>query len=74
MFSLKFCVYKYYIVILNYDRGHFGCSILLGADAISLDSNKEWDDNENLREFWADIDEQLKLRIPDKFLEANGWK
>lgn len=74
MFSLKFCVYKYYIVILNYDRGHFGCSISLGTDAISLDSDKEWDDNGELHEFWADIDEQLRLRIPDKFLEANGWK
>lgn len=74
MFSIKFCAYKFYIVILNYDRGHFGCSISNGNDAVSLDSSKEWDDNCDLGEFWADIDKQLKLRIPDKFLEANGWK
>lgn len=74
MFSLKFCAYKFYIIVLNYDRGHFGCSISNGTDAISLESNKQWDDNSDLEEFWSDIDKQLKLRIPDKFLEANSWK
>lgn len=74
MFSIKFCAYKFYIVILNYDRGHFGCSISSGNDAISLDSIKEWDNNCVLDEFWSGIDMQLRLRISHKFLEANGWK
>lgn len=74
MFSLKFYAYKFYVVILNYDRGHFGCCISFGTDAIALESNKEWDDNGDLLDFWADIDGQLQLRIPDKYLIANGWK
>ena len=74
MFSLKFHAYEFYVVILNYDRGHFGCYISFGTDAIALESNKEWDDNGDLFDFWADIDEQLKLRIPDKYLIAKGWK
>ena len=47
---------------------------LLESDAIALESNKEWDDNDGLHIFWADIDEQLQLRIPNKYLEANDWK
>lgn len=74
IFSIKFCAYKFYIVVLNYDRGHFGCSISFGNDTISLESNVQWDDNSDLEAFWEDIDKQLQLRIPDKFLEANGWK
>ncbi|WP_060681095.1 hypothetical protein [Virgibacillus halodenitrificans] len=74
MFSIKFCVYNFYVVILNYKRGHFGCAISYGDDAISLNTRNEWEDNSDLIEFWSDIDKQLKLRIPDKFLDANGWK
>jgi len=74
MFSLKFTAYKYFVVVMNYDRGHFGCCISYGADAIGLDTNKQWDDNGDLTDFWKEIDLQLQLRIPDKFLTANGWK
>ena len=74
MFSIKCTIYNYFVLVFNYDRGHFGCSISSGNDAISLDSSKEWDNNCGLDEFWSDIDMQLRLRIPDKFLEANGWK
>ncbi|MFX3617451.1 MAG: hypothetical protein ACE3JK_07975 [Sporolactobacillus sp.] len=74
MFSLKFRAYNFYVVILNYDRGHFGCCISFGSDAITLDNAIEWEDNADLHDFWISIDEQLRLRIPDKFLEANNWK
>ncbi len=74
MFSVKFCAYKFYTIVLNCERGHFGCSISNGNDAISLDNRIEWDDSCDLGEFWADIDKQIRLRIPDKFLEANSWE
>ena len=73
MFSIKFAIYNYYIIVFNYERGHFVSSIIFGEDAISIESNIEWDDNCDIHEYWDSIDKQIRLRIPDKFLEANGW-
>ena len=73
MFSIKFKMYNYFILICNYDRGHFGCSIVYGEDSIALPSKVEWDDFCDFQEFWKEIDEQVRLRIPDKYLQAHGW-
>lgn len=73
MFSVKFTLYDYYIISYNYDRGHFGCSILVGEDTIPLQSNIEWDDNCDFTTYWKEIDRVVRLRIPDKYLEEYGW-
>lgn len=74
MFSIKFTAYKYFIIIFNYDRGRFGCSISYGEDGIALTSSQEWYDTADMNIFFKEIQEQIELRIPDKFLEFNGWK
>ena len=73
MFSLKFVAYNYFVIRCNYDRGHFGCNIVSGNEAIPIPCKIEWADNCNYSLFWKEIDEQIRLRIPDKFLIANGW-
>lgn len=73
MFSIKFTIYNYFVLVCNYDRGHFGCNIAFGKDAITLRSNIEWDDDCDFIKFWNEIDEQIRLRIPDKYLKANNW-
>ena len=73
MFSIKFKIYDYFVIIYNYDRGHFGCGIVFGEDSIMLPSNVEWDDGCDFEAFWKEIDEQIRLRIPDKYLQARGW-
>ena len=73
MFSIKCTIYNYFVLVFNYDRGHFGCSIVYGNDAIALSNSMEWDDDCEFTIFWKEIDEQIKLRIPDKYLQAHGW-
>lgn len=73
MFSIKFTLYNYYIIVYNYDRGHFGCSIIFGDDTVTLQSNVEWDDECNYASYWKEIDRLVRLRIPDKYLKEYGW-
>lgn len=73
MFSIRFTLYNYYIIVCNYDRGRFGCSILFGEDAISLQNNIEWDDDCDYVIYWREIDKLVRLRIPDKYLAEYGW-
>ena len=74
MFSIRFNMYKYYNVILNYDRGAFGCAIINGDLGIDLENSQEWYDKADMNIFCQELEKQLELRIPDKFLEHYGWK
>ena len=40
MFSIKCTIYNYFVLVFNYDRGHFGCNIVCGDDAIALPNDK----------------------------------
>lgn len=67
-------MYDYYNVILNYDRGRFGCHIMCGNKKIPLKNSRKWYDKADMNTFFKELQEQLELRIPDKFLKYNGWK
>ena len=73
MFSIKCTIYNYFVLVFNYDRGHFGCNIVCGDDAIALPNDREWDNDCDFAAFWKNVDEQIRLRIPDKYLQAYGW-
>lgn len=74
-FSIRFTAYNYFIVLFNYDRGLIGCSIQYGENNfIGLKNSQEWYEKADFDIFCKELQEQLELRIPDKFLEANGWK
>jgi len=74
MFQIEFVVYKYFNIILNYDRGRFGCSIINGNRYLPLENSQKWYDQADMNIFFKELEEQLQLRIPDKFLEFYGWK
>lgn len=74
-FSVRFKAYNYFIVLFNYDRGVIGCSIQYGERTfIGLENSQKWYEKADFDVFCKELQEQLELRIPDKFLEANGWK
>ena len=73
-FSIKFEAYNYFIIRLNYDRGRFGCCIDFGEYGIGLDNSQKWWDTADFDIFFDDLERELELRIPDKFLEAKGCK
>ena len=72
-FSVKFKAYNYFPIRLNYDRGRFGCCISFGEYGIGLDNSQEWWDTADFDIFFDDLERELELRIPDKFLKAKGW-
>ena len=74
MFSVKFIIYNYFSIIFNYDRDRFGCCISNGAEGIVLDNSQKWYDEADMNIFLKELEEQIELRIPDKFLKHYGWK
>src|SRR5699024_1984832 len=74
LFSMQFQIYNYFNVIFNDDRGAFGCAIVNGDTGIGLDNSQKWYDKADMNIFLKELQQQLELRIPDKFLEYNGWK
>lgn len=74
MFSISFKAYNYFIVVLNYDRGSFGCAIDGGSAGISLKNSQKWRDTADMDIFLRELEQQIELRIPDKFLEFYGRK
>ncbi|MEI3604977.1 hypothetical protein SPD48_04675 [Pseudogracilibacillus sp. SE30717A] len=74
MFNIRFTMYKYFNVILNYDRGAYGCAIINGDLGIDLENSQQWYDIADMDVFLQELEQQIELRIPDKFLEYHGWK
>lgn len=72
-FSINFEAYNYYRVLFTYDRGRIGCCLPLGEYAIGLSNSQKWFDKADFQVFCEELQKQLELRIPDKFLKANGW-
>ena len=73
-FSIKFVLFDFYYMRFNYDKGHFGVSIVFGERGISINTKYGWDDECTYPDYWREVSEEVKLRIPDKFLERHGWK
>lgn len=72
-FSIAFSLYNFFNIILNYDRGRFGCNINFGDNGIEIENSQKWYDQSDMKMFCKELDEQIRLRIPDKFLIYNGW-
>ena len=74
MFSFSFIMYDCFNVVLNYDRGRFGCHLVIGEKKIPIKNSQKWYDTADMNIFYEELEQQLELRIPDKFLEYYGWK
>lgn len=73
-FNINFELYHYFIINFSYDRGSIGCSVPQGKYGIDLKNSQEWYDRADMDIFLQELEQQIELRIPDKFLEYNGWK
>ncbi|SHK70262.1 hypothetical protein SAMN02745136_03153 [Anaerocolumna jejuensis DSM 15929] len=73
-FKIRFTAYNYFIVLFNYDLDRIGCSLEYGEYHISLSNSQKWYSDADLDVFCNELMDELELRIPDKFLEAHGWK
>ncbi|MDG5471458.1 hypothetical protein P6709_06840 [Jeotgalibacillus sp. ET6] len=74
MFNITFDAYDYFFVTFSYNRGSIGCSITQGKYGLVLKNSQKWYDSADMDVFCEELKMQLELRIPDKFLEYNGWK
>ena len=72
-FSIDFEAYNYFAIRLNYDQGRFGCNIISGERMIGLNNSQKWWDKANFDIFFVELQKELELRIPDKYLRAHGW-
>ena len=72
-FSINFEAYNYFAIRLNYDQGRFGCNIISGERMIALNNSQEWWDEANFDVFFKELQKELELRIPAKYLRAHGW-
>lgn len=74
-FKIRFVAYDYFVVVFNYELDIIGFSIEVnGGRYISLLSGHNCYSNTDFRKHLQGVQENLELRIPDKFLKANGWK
>lgn len=74
MFNISFDAYNYFYIDLSYSRGSIGCSIPSGKYGIELENSQKWYDKADMNLFCKELEQQIELRIPDKFLEFYGWK
>ena len=66
-FSIDFEAYNYFVIRLNYDN------IIFGEKLIALNNSQEWWDEADFDVFFMELQKELELRIPDKYLQAHGW-
>lgn len=73
-FSIYFKLYNYYFVTINYEDCSIGTGILNGTYVMGIETKKrDLNDGIPLTDFFKEIDKEIRLRIPDKFLKAKGW-
>ncbi len=72
-FSIEFNAYNYFPMKLNYDMGRMGYNICFGDRMISLDNSQKWWDEADFKILFEELQRELELRIPDKFLRIHGW-
>lgn len=73
-FSVEFEAYNYFPVRINYDKGRVGSCIIFGEKKMSLENSQKWWDETDFDKFFKELQSEIELRIPDKYLEAKGWK
>ena len=71
-FVLEFSPYRYSVVRINFERNSLFFSEVSKGISFSLLSRKV--SYPDLIDTLAKIDEEVRLRIPDKYLVAKGWQ
>ena len=71
-FEIRFIAYNYFSVSFTYEI-EFGCSILYGDSHLWLQNSQHNWETADFDIFFQELQQELELRIPDKFLESRGW-
>ena len=73
-FHLKFIAYNYYVILVSSNNGSISFGISYGENnSIWLNSVSDWIEGQERDDFIKEFRKELELRIPNKFLKANGW-
>ena len=74
-FNIDFQAYNFYEIKLSYKNGKINWSIKFD-DKTTIDIERDViaDSETNLNLFFEEMQKELEMRIPDKFLQANGWE
>lgn len=73
-FNVYFTAYNFYYIRVSYDIGILGCCIINGNNAaMEIESSQKRWKTVNYDVFLQEMQEELELRIPDKFLKKKGW-
>ncbi|WP_239256413.1 hypothetical protein [Listeria ilorinensis] len=76
MFNITFVMYDYFIVTFSYNRGAIGCSLIQSQYSIDLDNSQKWyeEADSDLTGFFQGLQQEIEMRIPDKFLAYKGFE
>lgn len=55
------------------NMGRMGYNICFGNRIIELENSQKMVDEADFNILFAELQKELELRIPDKYLKANGW-
>ncbi|BAJ74804.1 hypothetical protein MTES_1840 [Microbacterium testaceum StLB037] len=72
-FSVLFDIYAFFPLRFNFDRGAFGFSIDYGERGISVEPVTGWPEFTDLSLVATELDREIRMRIPERFLEDRGW-
>jgi len=72
-FCIDFVLYDYIVVICEYKQGLLSFFIPSGSSIIRLKNVYADENSSDIKKLLADLDNEITLRIPDKYLKAKGW-
>ena len=74
-FNIDFQAYNFYEIKLSYKNGKINWSIKFDdKTTIGIKKDVIVYSETNLNLFFEEMQKELEMRIPDKFLQANGWE
>ena len=74
-FKIRFVAYDYFVVVFNYELDIIGFSLEFNEGRyVSLLNGHNCYTDINFDKYLETVQNNLELRIPDKYLIAYGWK
>ena len=73
-FKIRFIAYEYFCVVVQYDMGST-CSYIEGGRTPDPELSADYRDHSEIdyETFLHETNEEIRIRIPDKYLKAKGW-
>lgn len=72
-YNVSFLVYDYFWICISYEKGRVIPYIDFGGKIVKLKNLSAWWEKLVLEEWIDDLKDEVRLRIPDKYLQRKGW-